>query len=72
MISSICLKLAELVLSFEQIEEIITRQSSIDDLLDLFEAQHKFSQLLRFQIVTQRVVVGHYGLLVTGSLVVRF
>src|ERR1700719_667350 len=40
------------------------RQRSIDDLLDLFEAEHEFQQLLPFQIIAQRVVVVH-GILKT-------
>jgi hypothetical protein len=35
------------------------RQRRVDDLLDLLEAQHKFGQLLLFQVIAQRVVVVH-------------
>src|SRR5271165_3018084 len=35
------------------------RQGRVDDRLDIFEAQHKFGQLLLLQIIAQRVVVVH-------------
>src|SRR5258706_9113163 len=35
------------------------RQRRVDDLLDLFKAQHEFGQLLPFQIIAQRVVIVH-------------
>src|ERR1700739_202309 len=35
------------------------RQRRVDDLLDLFEAQHEFRQFLLLQIIAQSVVIVH-------------